>query len=137
MSFERFGRLSFTSQTKTNPFIDYLEQGELYATRCNPCGITFFPPRADCYSCLGSEVAWVKINPRGRLISFTRSYFAPTGFEEDVPYVLAVAEFNGTKVFGRFKEGFTEDDLCEGMDITVNPVSYHDGQISYEFEPAP
>ncbi len=137
MGFERFGRLSFTSQTKTNAFIDYLEQGELYATRCNPCGLTFFPPRADCCSCLGSEMEWVKINPRGRLISFTRSYFAPTGFEEDVPYVLAVAEFNGTKVFGRFKEGFTENDLSGGMDITVNPVSYPDGQISYEFEPAP
>ena len=137
MGFERFGRLSFTSQTKTNAFIDYLEQGELYATRCSPCGLNFFPPRADCYSCLGSDMEWVKINPRGRLISFTRSYFAPTGFEEDVPYVLAVAEFNGTKVFGRFKEGFTENDLSGGMDITVNPVSYPDGQISYEFEPAP
>ncbi len=136
MGFEQFGRLSFTSQTKTSAFVDYLEQGDLYATRCSPCGLTFFPPRTDCYSCLGSEMEWIKISPRGKLISFTRSYFAPTGFEEDVPYVLAVAEFNGTKVFGRFKEGFTEKDLSRGMEVTVEPITFNDGRISYEFKPA-
>ncbi len=135
MGFERFGRLSFTSQTKTNEFIDYLEKGDLYATRCKPCGVTFFPPRADCCSCLENDLEWVKINPKGKLISFTRSYFAPTGFEEDVPYVLAVAEFNGTKVFGRVRKGFTENDLTAGMVVTVKPITYQNGQLSYEFEP--
>ncbi len=135
MGFERFGRLSFTSQAKTNAFVDYLEQGDLYATRGSPCNITFFPPRADCYSCLGSDMEWVKLNPRGELISFTRSYFAPTGFEEDVPYILAVAQFNDTKVFGRFKKGFTEKDLSGGMAVKVEPVTFPDGQISYQFEP--
>ncbi len=135
MSFEKFGRVSFTSQAKISAFVDYLEQGELYTTHCHSCGITFFPPRADCHSCLGSEMDWRKITSKGSLISFTRSYFAPTGFEEDVPYVLAVADFEGTKVFGRFKEGFTEEDLSSGMEVTIEPVTHKNGQISYIFKP--
>lgn len=136
MGFERFGRLSFTAQSKTADFVDFLEKGDLFATRCIDCGLIFFPPRADCCSCLSDAMDWVKVDPRGKLVSFTRSYFAPTGFENDVPYVLAVAEFDSIKVFGRFKEGYTEDDLSAGMEVALKPLTLPDGQISYQFEPA-
>lgn len=135
MGFDRFGRVSFIAQTKTSEFVDYLENGELQATRCKGCGKIYFPPRSDCCSCLGSEMGWEKVSGQGELVSFTRSYFAPTGFEEDVPYILAVADFNEVKVFGRFKEGFTEEDLFRGMKVKADPVSYPDGQVSYEFSP--
>ncbi len=136
MGFERFGRVNFISQTKSDAFVDYLENKGLHATKCSACGQTFFPPRADCSSCLGCDMTWLEVDDQGRLVSFTRAYFAPTGFEGDVPYVLAVADFNSIKVFGRFKTGFSEDDLYPGMDVKVKPLSLPDGQISYEFVPA-
>ncbi len=136
MGFERFGRVSFISQTKTEPFVDYLEKEGLYATQCSTCGQTYFPPRADCASCISSDINWLKVDEQGSLISFTRSYFAPTGFEEDVPYLLAVADFNKIKVFGRFKTGLQEDDLYAGMKVKVKPLTLPNGQISYEFVPA-
>ncbi len=136
MGFERFGRVSFISQTKAEAFVDYLEKEGLHATQCRSCGQTFFPPRADCSSCLNSDMTWLKIDDEGSLISFTRAYFAPTGFEEDVPYVLAVADFNMVKVFGRFKADLSEDDLYAGMKVKAKPLSLPDGQISYEFVPA-
>lgn len=136
MSFERFGRVSFTSQTKAGAFVEYLEKEGLHATQCRSCGRTFFPPRADCASCLSSDMAWVKVGGKGKLVSFTKACFAPTGFEEDVPYVLAVAEFDKVKVFGRFKAGISDDKLKTGMEVQVKTLPLPDGQISYEFVPA-
>ncbi len=136
MSFERFGRVSFTSQTKADAFVDYLEKEGLYATRCNVCGAVYFPPRVDCASCLNSDMAWFKLEGKGKLLSFTKANFAPTGFEEDAPYVLAVADFQNVKVFGRFQTGFPEDKLKAGMDVQINPLSLPEGRISYELAPA-
>jgi len=136
MGFEKFGRVSFTSQTKAGPFVDYLEKEGLYATKCRVCERTFFPPRADCASCMSSDMAWLKVEGNGKLLSFTRACFGPTGFEDDVPYVLAVADFNKLKVFGRFNEDFPEDQLSIGMEVKVQTISLPDGQISYEFIPA-
>ena len=48
MGFERFGRISFTAQTKVAAFVEYLEKGEVVASRCPTCGARYFPPRADC-----------------------------------------------------------------------------------------
>ncbi len=136
MGFERFGRISFTAQAKTGVFVEYLEKEGLYGTRCRVCESNFFPPRADCASCLSSDMDWFKVEGDGKLVSFTKACFGPTGFEDDVPYVLAVADFNKTKVFGRFKSNFPEDELCIGMSVQVKTLSFPNGQISYEFVPA-
>ena len=39
--FNKFGTVSFTSRTKTNDFIDYLEKGVITGTRCKDCGGLF------------------------------------------------------------------------------------------------
>ncbi len=136
MGFEQFGRVSFTSQTKVGNFVECLEKEGLFATKCRVCEQSYFPPRADCANCLNSDMDWLKVEGTGKLVSFTRACFGPTGFEEDVPYVLAVADFNTTKVFGRFKSDFPEDQLNIGMDIQVKTITLPNGQISYEFVPA-
>ncbi|MCL2336458.1 MAG: Zn-ribbon domain-containing OB-fold protein [Firmicutes bacterium] len=133
MGFEKFGRRSFTSQTKVAPFVDYLEKGELRGTRCKSCGKQYFPPRADCAACLSNEMEWYKIEGPGTLISFTRAGFAPTGFEEDVPYTLALVDFNGTKVFGRLEKDIPEAEVSVGMQLKVTPCTLSNGQLSYEF----
>ena len=52
MGFENFGTVSFTTEAKAADFITYLEQGKVMATRCPKCGVSYFPPKADCPSCL-------------------------------------------------------------------------------------
>ncbi len=136
MSFERFGRISFTAQTKVGEFVEHLEKEGLQGTKCQVCGSIYFPPRADCCSCLSNDMAWHKVDGKGKLLSFTKAGFAPTGFEEDVPYVLAVADFDEVKVFGRFNRDFPEDKMKIGMPVKVEKLDLPDGQISYEFIPA-
>src|SRR5438105_4057506 len=44
------------------------------ATQCKECGTLYFPPRADCPKCRGSEVAWVPIEGKGKLVTFNEVY---------------------------------------------------------------
>lgn len=133
MGFEKFGRKSFASQTKVESFVDYLEKGELRGTQCKSCGKQFFPPRADCVGCLGNDMDWFKVEGVGTLISFTRAGFAPTGFEADVPYTLAMADFNGIKVFGRLSNSISAEEVNVGMPLKTMISTLPDGQITYEF----
>jgi len=135
MGFERFGQVGFTAQTKAGAFVEYLEKGELRGTKCQSCGRIFFPPRSDCSFCLSSEMEWIKIEGRGKLVSFTRVNYAPTGFEADVPYILALVDFNGTRVFGRFNKEVPEEQIAVGMEVKAVTTALPGGRLSYEFLP--
>ncbi len=133
MSFNKFGRKSFASQTKVDAFVDYLEKGEVRGTQCKSCGKKFFPPRADCDQCLSSDMDWMKIEGVGDLVTFTRQGFAPTGFEKDVPYTTGMANFDGVQVFGRLADSINAEEVEIGMKVAVRTIQYDDGQLSYEF----
>jgi len=75
--FKKFGTVSFTSVTKVNDFIDFLEQGKVMGSRCSACGMVFFPPRADCYKCLASNMEWFEIEGTGKLTTYSKLKFAP------------------------------------------------------------
>jgi len=136
MGFEKFGYKSFAAHTKVAAFVDYLEQGELRATQCHACGQVYFPPRADCAACLSNDMEWVKIEGSGKLISYTTANYAPTGFEADVPYTLALADFGKVKVFGRIKSEVKKEDLKVGLAVKAVVGKLPDGQITYDFIPA-
>lgn len=133
MGFEKFGRKSFTSQTKVDVFVEYLENGELRGTKCKACGKTYFPPRADCPNCLGNDMEWIQIEGTGSLISYTCANYAPTGFEADVPYTLALVDFNGIKVFGRLSNTISERELSPGMSLKALIFQLPDERLTYEF----
>lgn len=133
MGFEKFGQVSFTAQTKVAGFVEQLEKGEVAASRCTRCGARYFPPRADCYQCLGGEVVFEPVRGTGRLISFTTANYAPTGFEADVPYTLALADFDGLKVFGRMSREVPPQELAVGLAVNLAVVRLPDGQLTYEF----
>lgn len=135
MGFEKFGQISFTSQTKADGFVEYLEKGELRGTKCRSCGRVFFPPRADCCFCLSDDMEWFKVEGQGSLLSFTKVNYGPTGFESDVPYILALVDYKGTKVFGRFKKDVPEEEIRVGMAVKAVINKLPSGQVSYEFLP--
>lgn len=137
MGFEKFGTVSFTTEAKPVEFVDNLEQGKVMTTRCKQCGRTFFPPKTDCPSCLNSEVEWVEITGSGQLRTYAIISYGPTGFENDAPYTLAIADFaDGLRVFGRLSRDINEDDMKVGMVVKVAPVRLGDDRVSYEFQKA-
>jgi len=131
--FSKFGTVSFTAISKVNDFIDYLEKGQVMATKCKGCSMVFFPPRADCCSCLSSDMEWVEVAGEGKLISFSKLKYGPTGFEDDLPYTIAVAEFGKVKIFGRMSKEIPYDDIAIGMSVKVSPSRLSNEKIAHEF----
>jgi uncharacterized OB-fold protein len=134
MGFENFGTVNFTAEAKAADFINYLEAGKVMATRCRECGGSYFPPKADCPKCLSSDVEWFEVKGQGKLMTYTIVNYGPTGFENDAPYRLALAEFDGIHVFGRLSRDIGEKDIQVGMSLTVSPVKLPDDRIAYEFK---
>ena len=133
MGFEKFGRKSFTAMTKTTKFVDLLGEGKIEGTVCKKCGAKFFPPRADCASCFSNEMDWFEMPKKGKLETFTTAYYAPFGFEADPPYTMGVVDFGGKlKLFARVTKEIKPEEVKVGMEVSIRPLKYEDGQISFE-----
>ena len=134
--FEKFGTVSFTATTRVNDFIDHLASGKVTGTRCRDCGAVFFPPRADCHQCLVDNMEWFDVDGSGKLVTFSRLQFAPVGFQEDVPYCIAVVDYGDFKVFGRIAAEIPEEELQLGMPMVTVANTLPNGQLNYVFKKA-
>ncbi len=133
MGFEKFGRKSFTAMTKMAKFVDFLGEGKVEGTVCQDCGEKYFPPRADCTKCFSKKMDWFEMPEKGKLETFTTAYYAPLGFEADPPYTMGVVDFtDGLKLFARLGKDIKPEDIKVGMDVAIRPLTYDDGQISFE-----
>jgi len=131
--FKKFGTVSFTSITKTNDFIDYLEKGKVMGTRCKDCGRVFFPPRADCHQCFAGNMEWSEITGTGKLVTYSKLEFAPIGFQEDVPYCIALLDYGDYKVFGRIASDLPEEEIKVGMEMKTVVNKLPNDQLNYVF----
>lgn len=135
MGFEKFGVVSFTSDAKVAPLVDYLAKGKVMMTKCRQCGKAFFPPKADCPKCVSSNVEWLEISSTGTLLTFTVVNYGPSGFENDTPYTLGIAEFEeGVKVLGRVSREISPEEIKVGMRVKLTPVKLANEQIIYEMQ---
>jgi len=132
--FKKFGTVSFTATTKTNDFIDYLENGKVMGTRCKECGKAFFPPRSDCYRCLPGEMEWFEVSGTGKLVTYSKLEYAPIGFEEDVPYCIALLDYGDYKVFGRLDRNLAQEETEVGMEMKTVANTLPNGQLNYVFQ---
>lgn len=76
----------------TQPYWDGCADGELRLPHCAVCDASFLPPQRWCPRCLTDDVTWVRASGRGRLHTYLISHQAAPGFEDDVPYVVALVE---------------------------------------------
>ena len=134
--FKKFGTVSFTSISKINDFVDYLEKEKVMGTKCKGCGLTFFPPRADCYKCLSGNMEWFEVSGKGKLLSFSKLEYGPVGFEKDLPYTIAILDYGNYKVFGRLAPDLKESDVKVGMELKTVVNRLPSGQLNYVFQKA-
>lgn len=134
--FKKFGTVSFASITKVNDFVSHLDEGRVTGTHCKDCGEVFFPPRADCYKCLNSNMEWFDVSGTGKLISYSKLEYAPVGFDGDLPYCIALLDYGGYKVFGRLAGDLSPEEVEVGMDMKTVVNTLPNGQVNYVFEKA-
>ncbi len=65
----------------------------LIGARCGNCNKILFPPRYICPFCRRmGKLEPYKLKRQGKVISYTVIHVAAAGFEDQVPYVLAIIE---------------------------------------------
>ena len=137
VSFNKFGKISFVSETKVADFVKYLEEGKIMATRCNRCEKLYFPPRADCPDDLSTDMTWQELSGKCKLLTYTTAHFAPTGFQDDLPYTIALAQCEeDVKVYAFLSKDIDENEIHIGMDLRITPLRLPNGRITYELKKA-
>lgn len=75
---------------ETQTFWDKARLGELWLPKCVDTGRVFFPPRAFS-PFTGGPVSWERASGRATLASYVIVYRPAPGFEEEAPYIVAMA----------------------------------------------
>jgi uncharacterized protein len=74
---------------------------EIVAYRCTACGRLHYPFHDRCLDCRGRQFEQVKPEGNARLLTFTRIYNLPWGFDQRY-LIIGVVEFeNGIKAMGQ------------------------------------
>jgi len=127
--FSWFGKVSFVPYSKVGDFALHLKDGRLMGSVCRACGFATFPPRADCPECLSGEFEFRESPGRGTVYTYSRIEAAPTGFENEVPYTIAVVDLDdGGRLLGWLGESIAPDDVAIGMRVQVVPRLFEEMQ---------
>ena len=79
---------------------------------------------------------WFDVDGTGKLVTYSKLEYAPIGFENDLPYCIAVVDFGEYKVFGRISSDLTDDEVKAGMDLKAVVNKLPNGQLNYVFQKA-
>ena len=79
---------------------------------------------------------WFEIDGTGKLITYSKLKFAPIGFEDDLPYSIAVLDYGDYKVFGRIASDIPDEDIQIGMAMKTAANKLPNGQLNYVFTKA-
>ncbi|MBD3389770.1 transcriptional regulator [Candidatus Micrarchaeota archaeon] len=90
------------------------ERYKMYGSKCQTCSSTYFPPRSLCPKCRRKgKMEPFEFSGNGKVYSFTEIHAPPSGFEEQVPYVIAVVELDeGSRCTGQIVD-------AEGKDVKI------------------
>jgi len=69
----------------------------------------------------------------GTLLSFSELKYAPVGFEDDLPYTIALLDYGDYKVFGRISQEIPYEALSVGMKLKTEFNNLPGGQLNYVF----
>jgi len=127
-----------TISGETKPFWDACRRGILLIQRCGQCQEYQFYPRGICATCWCEDILWVTASGKGTVWTFTETRQNRTpGFEEDVPYVLAVVELEeGVKMFTNIIECDPRE-VKIGMAVEVTFIQANQQVSIPYFKPAP
>ncbi|MDH5816041.1 MAG: Zn-ribbon domain-containing OB-fold protein [Candidatus Nezhaarchaeota archaeon] len=119
--------------SKTLPFWEGLKQGKVMATKCKKCGKIYFPPAADCGSCLSSDMDWLELSGEAEIEAFTHIVVRPQTFMNERPYTVAIGRLEeGVRVVA-WLTGFRKSEIKVGMKAKLKAFVTPDGNPMYVF----
>jgi len=118
-------------------WLDALDAGEGYALVC-PDGHGSLPPRRVCPECGAAALSREPLAETGRIETFSVVHVPSPRFEDDAPYVTAVADFGPIRTTGVLRGVDPESDAAEvGLSVGVGVEERAtDGEPLVVFRPA-
>jgi hypothetical protein len=83
----------------------------MLGVKCSSCNSAYFPKRSICPKCRRKgKLEEIQFSGKGTVYSFTEVSAPPEGFEDQVPYVLAIIELvEGAKLTGQIVDASNAD----------------------------
>ena len=79
----------------SQPFWDAAAKRKLVVQRCGECERAIMYPKLFCPFCLSDKLSWAEATGRGSVYTYTVQHRGgPSGFDDGVPYVLAVIQLD-------------------------------------------
>jgi hypothetical protein len=78
-------------------FFRELKKGVFTGRKCPECSEVYLPPRTYCETCLVKLSDPIEIQPKARLVSYTKLWISLEGKRLDEPKVIGFFRFEGTK----------------------------------------
>jgi uncharacterized OB-fold protein len=75
-------------------FREIPQRYRLEAGKCKKCGQVYFPPRIVCPKCKSRQFETIKLNPEGKLLTYTIIRVASDKFSIQAPYAVGIVELN-------------------------------------------
>ena len=122
-------------------FNRFLDQNKLMGSRCKKCGTLFLPPRSICIKCYKTEMDWVQMKGKGKLVTFTSINVGPTwmveeGYDRKHPYCSGVVDLEeGVRIDARIEgvDGSKPETIKVGMPLTVEFLHRGEGDDMHTF----
>ncbi|MFQ6015330.1 MAG: Zn-ribbon domain-containing OB-fold protein [Anaerolineae bacterium] len=110
----------------------------LIGSACRSCGTKSFPPRPVCPECGAREAEPYRFSGLGEVYSYSTVYQAPDGFEEYVPYTVALVRLDEGPLITAQLTDLEPDEVEIGMKVemvTRKLQEYNeDGLIVYGYK---
>ena len=98
-------------------FYKFCTEKKLMGVRCAKCEKVTVPPRPICAYCGNTDLGWVELPGRGRLVTYTVIHVAPPQFEALAPYAIGIVEFAGGMRLPGMMKNVKLDGLKIGMEL--------------------
>ncbi len=102
-----------TMEPYVKKWYDFLNEGKLMGTRCKRCGTYEFPPLPVCNCCTGTEMEWVELSGKGKMVSFSANLIVDPPFTAYGPSIDAVVELAEGPHFISWLMGVSLDQQAE------------------------
>lgn len=115
------------------------ERYRIIGVKCETCSSAYFPSRPICPKCRRKgKLVPAQFSGKGKIVSFTEISAPPEGFEDQIPYILAVIELDeGARLTAQIVDAKKEDVKMDARVEKVFRVIQRDdpeGLVHYGFK---
>lgn len=101
-------------------FYKFVNERRVMAAKCSKCGKLLLPPKPMCTNCLSTDLKWVELKKRGKLLTYTVIHVSPKQFESMAPYAVGIVKLeDGPNLLGTIR-GIEPGKISVGMDLIVD-----------------